>query len=216
MQIRVLLVDDHWMVLDGLASVLEGDPDFEVVGKASSAEEALLAIAVLRPDVAVIDVQLVGMDGIKCCAVIKERFPKLRVVVMTGSAEVSTALAAFEGGADGFTMKESDCAMFRDAVRTVVLGETYIDPRTTSKLVALAVKAPVPKNPRGLTDQEVRVLELLPKGWTNAQIAEHLCLSIHTIKSHLRNAMRKLGAGDRNEAAAIVLQEGLAGGLSVE
>lgn len=208
--IRILVVDDHPVVREGLVSVLADDPEFAVVGQAGSAEEAIQEASRLEPDVAVLDVRLPGMNGTDACGLLHAKHPRLRVIALTSFPNESTILAAFAAGARGFAVKESEPSVLRQAVRTVVGNGTYIDPRVAGKLVHLATRGRRAKGPLGLTLQEMRVAELLPRGLSNREIGRQLEISEQTVKTHLRNVMRKLGARDRTEAAALAQRQGLA------
>lgn len=206
----VLLVDDHPVVREGVAGVLTTDPDINVVAEAGNADEAFAALKCHAPDVVMIDVRLPGLDGIDCCGSIVTSHPRTRVIVLTRFANESVMLRAFTAGARGFVVKESEPAIFRQAVRSVASGGIFLDPRVTGKLIAIATKGRKAKGPYGLTIQQMRVLELLPKGLSNREIGKELGISDQTVKTHLRHAMRKIQAADRSEAAAIVIAEGLA------
>lgn len=208
--IRILVVDDHPVVREGLVSVLSDDPEITVVGQVGTAEQALANIDRLEPDVAVVDIRLPGMNGTDCCAEVRQHFPWVKVIALTSFANENTILSAFAAGAKGFAVKESEPGVLRQAVRTVMAGGTYIDPRVASKLVALATKGRRAKGPHGLTLQEMRVADLLPKGLTNREIGRALGISEQTVKTHVRQVMRKMGARDRTEAAAMAQREGLA------
>lgn len=208
--IRILVVDDHPVVREGLVSVLSDEPDFAVVGQVGTAEQALTEATRLVPDVAVLDIRLPGMNGTDACAALRQRHPRLRVVALTSFANESTMLAAFASGAKGFAVKESEPGVLREAVRTVMTGGTFVDPRVAGKLVALATKGRRAKGPHGLTLQEMRVADLLPRGLTNREIGRELGISEQTVKTHVRQVMRKLDARDRTQAAALAQREGLA------
>lgn len=208
--IRVLVVDDHPVVREGLIASLQLEPDIQVVGEAESSDKAMQVLGRLNPDVVLVDVRLGRTNGIDLCAEIVRRYPGIRVVALTTFPTEGTIMSAFSAGARGFVVKESTSAAFRQAVRAVAAGETFVDSRVGAKLVALATKGRRTRGPHGLTLQEMRVLELLPGGLTNRQIARELRISEHTVKSHLANAMRKIGAKHRSEAAAISQREGLA------
>lgn len=207
--IRILVVDDHPVVREGLIAILNG-PDLAVCGQAGDGGQALSEAARLRPDVVILDVRLPGTTGVEVCAELRERIPGTRVVMLTSFPNHGVVMSAFAAGACGFVLKESDPAVIRQAVRTVADGSTFADPKVAAKLVALATRGRRAKGPFDLTLQEMRVLELLPRGLTNNEIGERLGIGENTVKTHLRNVMRKLGARDRVEAAAIALREGLA------
>lgn len=210
MTVRILVVDDHPVVREGVAAVLADDPDFTVVGQLGTAEAALEELARNEPDVLVLDIRLPGMNGTDACELVAQRHPRVKVVALTSFANENTMLAAFTAGAKGFAVKESEPSVLRQAVRTVSAGGIYIDPRIAGKLVMLATKGRRAKGPHGLTLMEMRVADLLPKGMTNREIGRQLGISEQTVKTHLRNLMRKLGARDRTEAAALAQREGLA------
>ena len=207
--IRVLVVDDHPVVREGLIAILDA-PDLEVCGQAGDGAHALAEAARLRPDVVVLDVRLPGATGVEVCAELAARIPGARVVMLTSFPNDGVMMGSFAAGARGFVLKESDPAVIRQAVRTVADGSTYADPKIAGKLVALATRGRRAKGPFDLTLQEMRVLELLPRGLTNNEIGDRLGIGENTVKTHLRNLMRKLDARDRVEAAAIALREGLA------
>jgi DNA-binding NarL/FixJ family response regulator len=207
--IKILVVDDHPVVREGIVAILGAEPDFEIVGQVATGEQALAQAARLRPDVVVLDVRLPGMSGTDVCAALSARSPRIRVLMLTSFPSENLILSAFTAGAKGFAVKESEPAMLRLAVRTVASSGTFVDPRTAGKLVTLATKGRRAKGPFGLTLQEMRVLELLPRGLTNREIGRELGVSEQTVKTHLHHAMKKLKANDRAEAAGIVIREGL-------
>lgn len=206
----VYLVDDHPVVREGLAAILASEPEFSVVGQAASGEQALHEIARLEPDVVVLDLRLPGISGADVCKQLRERFPRLRGLILTSFPSEASMVESFSAGARGFAVKESRPQLLREAVRTVARGDTYVDPRIAAKLVALATKNVKAKGPYGLTRQEMRVLAFLPRGLRNRQIGHEMGISEQTVKTHLRNAMAKLGAKDRAEAASIATRQGLA------
>ena len=205
-----MIVDDHAVVREGLTTVMRDEPDFLVVGQAGSGEQALREVEKSRPDVVLIDQRLPGISGTQACEQIVKRVPGTRVIILSSFPHEGSMLAAFSAGARGFLLKESEPSVFRYAVRTVASGGTFTDPHVAGRLVALATNRRRVKGPYGLSVQEMRVVEMLPRGMTNREIAGELGLSPDTIKTHLRNAMRKMGAKDRVEAAGIALKEGLA------
>jgi DNA-binding NarL/FixJ family response regulator len=156
------------------------------------------------------DVRLPGASGIEACTDLATRVPGARVVMLTSFPNEGVMMSAFAAGARGFVLKESEPPVIRQAVRTVADGDTFADPKIAGKLVALATGGRRAKGPFDLTVQEMRVLELLPRGLTNHEIGDRLGIGENTVKTHLRNLMRKLDARDRVEAAAIALREGLA------
>lgn len=208
--IRVLVVDGQPVVREGLLSILSEDPGIVVCGQAGSAADALAEAVRLRPHVVVLDGRIPGATGVEMCADLATRVPATRVVMLTSFPNDGVMMNAFAAGARGFVLKESEPRVIRQAVRSVAEGATYADPKVAGKLVALATRGRRAKGPFDLTLQEMRVLELLPRGLTNHEIGDRLGIGENTVKTHLRNLMRKLNARDRVEAAAIALREGLA------
>jgi DNA-binding NarL/FixJ family response regulator len=208
--IRLVIVDDHPIVREGVTAALTADNGFHVVGDAATPPEAMQAVRDLDPDVVVLDLRLgAAGGGTDLCSALQRLSTRLRVIVLTSFPTESNMLAAFEAGAKGFLVKDSDIGMLRDAVRTVATGGTFIDPRVAAKLVNVATKGRRAKGPFGLTMQEMRVLAVLPRGLTNRDIGIELGVSEETVKSHLRRAMAKLKVHDRTQAAAVAIREGL-------
>ena len=206
----VYITDDHPVVRQGIVEVLADEPDFSIVGEAASGEQLLRDAARLQPDVAVVDIQLPGIDGYEACAQLRRRHPRIRVVILTTYTHERALLAAFSAGARGFATKSSGPDVIRQAVRSVAAGGTFIDPSVAHRLVALALRRRGAKGPHDLTLAEMRVLEMLPAGGRNRDIAQALSVSEETVKTHVSHLLAKLGARDRAHAAAIALQEGLA------
>jgi DNA-binding NarL/FixJ family response regulator len=206
----VFITDDHPVVRQGIADVLADEPDFSIVGEAASGEQLLRDAARLQPDVAVVDVQLPGIDGYQACEQLRRKYPRIRVVILTTHTHERALIAAFTAGARGFAVKSSTPDVLRQAVRSVAAGGTFIDPSVAHRLVALATRGRAAKGPHDLTLAEMRVLEMLPAGGRNRDIAEALCVSEQTVKTHVSHLLAKLGARDRAHAAAIAMREGLA------
>ncbi|MBW3664594.1 MAG: response regulator transcription factor [Actinobacteria bacterium] len=207
--VRIVVIDDHPIVREGLVTVLSDEPDFEIVGEHDTAEHAMSALAVEKPDVVVIDYRLPGISGIDACRSFRERDGRCRVVVLTSFPRDATVTEAFTAGAHGFLVKESEPAVMREAVRCVAAGGTFIDPKIAGRLVSHAMAGRRTRGPFGLSSQERRVLEYLPSGATNAQIGLQLGIAEETVKSHLRKALRKLEVSDRKEAVDVIRRKGL-------
>ena len=207
--IRVLLVDDHPMVREGLAAILADQPEFNVIGQAATSEEAIRQTEFCHPDVVVMDQRLGGTSGVETIGHLLRRQAGARVVVFTSATDEATMLSAFAAGARGFLIKDSDSALIRLAIRYVAQGGTFVDPRVAGTLVALAAKGTPARGPFGLSYQEMRVLRFLPLGYSNREIGVELGISEETVKTHVRNTLRKLGVPDRAKAAAVAQREGL-------
>ncbi|MBI1750978.1 MAG: response regulator transcription factor [Acidobacteria bacterium] len=202
-RIRLLIVDDHPVVRDGLVSILhEGEPDLEVVGEAGDGKEAVAAWRNLRPTVTIMDLQLPGQTGVEAIRTILREDPDARVLVLTtfdGDADIQRAL---EAGARGYLLKSVRRAILIEAVRAVATGQRYLPPATAARLLE-AMDA------ERLTPRELDVLKLLAEGHRNREIADTLGLAEPTVKIHVNNLLRKLEAKDRTEAAVIALKRGL-------
>jgi len=212
---RLVVVDDHGIVRLGLVALLSQQPDLEVVGQASTAEEALPLIDRLRPDLVVMDVRLPGKDGIAACREVRSTCPGTEVIILSSFAEPQTVTAAFMAGARGYVLKDLENHRLLQAIQTVAEGGSALDPTLGSALAAgmhamvsgqAAAKAPE-REP--LTKQEVAILRLVAKGRTNREIGEQLFLSDKTVRNYLSEFMHKHNLHNRAEAAAFAVQSGL-------
>ena len=200
---RVFLLDDHEVVRRGLRDLFDAEDDLEVVGEASTAEEALGRIPPTKPDVAVLDVRLGdGGDGVEVCREIRSRHPEVRCLMLTSFADDEALFAAIMAGASGYVLKQVRGNDLLDAVRRVGRGESLLDPTLTGKVLDRLRAKPVEDELGGLTDQERRILELIAEGRTNRQIAEEIFLAEKTVKNYVSNLLAKLGMSRRSEAAA--------------
>ncbi|MEX0172075.1 response regulator [Streptomyces sp. LMG1-1-1.1] len=208
---RVFLVDDHEVVRRGLRDLIDDEPDMEVVGEASTADQALARGPALRPDVAVLDVRLPDGDGIAVCRELRSRMPGLACLMLTSFDDEDALLDAIMAGAAGYVLKQIKGADLVSAVRTVATGQSMLDPATTARLMhALrdpeAAEPPEDERLAALSERERSVLELIGEGLTNRQIAERLFLSEKTVKNHISRLLAKLGVERRVQAAVIAAQ----------
>ena len=204
MTIRVFLLDDHEVVRRGLRDLLEAEDDLEVVGEASTAEEALGRIPPTQPDVAVLDVRLgdSDRDGVEVCREIRSAHPEVRCLMLTSFADDEALFAAIMAGASGYVLKQVRGNDLIDAIRRVGRGESLLDPILTGKVLERLRTKPEEDELGVLTDQERRILELIAEGHTNRQIAETIFLAEKTVKNYVSNLLAKLGMSRRTEAAA--------------
>jgi DNA-binding NarL/FixJ family response regulator len=193
-----------------VVALLDAEGSLDVVGQAESAEEALKAVAQLDPDVVLFDARLPGMSGIDAARRLLAEHPGLRVVLLTGFTSQGVLLDALDAGVHGLVLKESDATTIVAAVLAVASGRRFVDPRVEGRLLAAGEHRRRARHRYGLTPAELEVLEMVPKGLTNAEISSALGLSANTVKTHLARAMRKLQLRNRAEAAAFVLSGGLA------
>ncbi len=206
--IRVLVVDDHPVVREGITASLSVEPDVVVVAATGTGEEALDALPRARPDVLVVDCGLPGMSGVQVCGELQRRHTHPPVVLMSGTPSGALMRRALQAGAVAFVAKDCASGVLRDAVRAAHAGAAFVDPSLARLVVDLAGRPPGKRGPYGLTRAELDVVALLPKGLRNREIADELGIAENTVKTHLRHALRKLDVRDRAQAAAIVVKEG--------
>jgi len=204
--IRVLLVEDHAFTRDGLRVAVNFEADLQVVAEARSGEEALDILARTPADVAVLDIGLPGMDGIQTASEIRQRYPPTRVVMLTAHDLRAEVLAALASGADAYCLKSARPDLLLLAIRAAAAGSAYLDPQIAHHVLG-AVRAPGP--PVDLTSRELDVLRLIAEGLSNREIAEHLEISVSSVKLHVQELLVKLQASDRTQAAVKALRHGL-------
>ncbi|HEV2342643.1 MAG TPA: response regulator transcription factor [Actinocrinis sp.] len=204
--IRLLIVDDHPIVRDGLRAVFEGDPGFEVVGEAGDGAEAVdLAIA-LDVDVLLMDLRMPRMGGVEAIRLLMKRSPDVRILVLTTFDSDADVLPAVEAGATGYLLKDAPREELVRAARAAYDGQSVLAPSVARRLLG-RVRAPAPAE--ALTDRELRVLALIATGATNREAAKQLFISEATVKTHLLHIYAKLGARDRAAAVAEAYKRGL-------
>jgi DNA-binding NarL/FixJ family response regulator len=209
--IRILVADDHPIVRDGLIAVLSTQPDFEVVGEASTGPETLERAARLTPDVILLDLEMPGMDGVETLLRLRQSDPDARVIVFTAFDSDERIVRAVQAGAQGYLLKGVPREDVFNAVRVVHAGGALLQPIVASKLLRRVEQdqSPAADNPNALTDRERDVLDLLARGLTNKEIAAELVITERTVKFHVSSILDKLGAGNRTEAVTIAAQQGL-------
>lgn len=203
--IRVMLVDDHPVVREGLRGMLEAEPDLTVVGEAGSGEEAVARVASVAPDVILMDLRMGNLDGVGATERILAGDAKAKVVVLTTYETDADILRAVEAGASGYLLKDASRADLANAVRAAARGETVLAPSVAGRLVN-QVRRPATQS---LSGREVEVLALVAKGLTNADIGRALHISEATVKTHLLRAFGKLDVSDRTAAVTTAMALGL-------
>jgi DNA-binding NarL/FixJ family response regulator len=209
---RILLVDDHEVVRLGLKSLLERHPQFEVIGEAGSAREALEQVAALTPDVVLMDIRLPGTSGIEACEEIVNKHPGTRVVMLTSYAEDEMLFSAIRAGASGYILKQIGSTDLVKALEAVSRGEALLDPAVTQRVfqeVRRAVKEEEASAFAHLSQQEKHVLLLVSEGKTNREIAKSLFLGEGTVRNYVSSILSKLGVNNRAEAAAYAVEHSL-------
>ncbi len=205
--LRVFLLDDHEVVRQGLKMLLDSEPDLEVVGEASTAEEALARVPALRPDIAVLDVRLGNGDGVEVCRELRQRMPELSCLMLTSFADDDALMAAILAGASGYVLKQIRGNDLVEAIRTVGNGGSLLDPQTTTRVLERMRHQPTVRHPLDvLTDQERRIVELIGEGLTNREIGQRMFLAEKTVKNYVSSVLSKLGLVRRTQAAVLVTE----------
>lgn len=202
-RLRVILADDHELVLEGLRGMLASEPDMEVVATATDGASLLAALATHAADVVVMDLQMPAPEGLNCLAEIRQRGLPVRVMVLTAFGDGESIQFALENGADGFALKTAPLRQTIDAIRQVGHGNLVFPPAARKWLWGHR-----PDTAPDLSAREWEVLELTAQGLTNPQIAETLSVSENTVKFHLQNIFQKLGVSNRTEAAGHFFRHG--------
>ena len=203
MTIRILLVDDHSVVRQGLRLFLKYDPELEVVGEASDGAEALRQARELKPDVVLMDLLMPVMDGI---AAIRSELPDTEVLALTSVLEDASVVGAVRAGAIGYLLKDTQAEALCQAIKAAAAGQVQLTPRAAARLMQ-AVSTP--ESPEALTKRETEVLRLLAQGQSNKQIAYRLHNTERTIKSHVSRILSKLGVQSRTQATLFAIRTGL-------
>lgn len=204
--IRILVVDDHPVVREGLVASLEDDPEFQVLGAAGSVEEALPLVAARHPHVILLDLELPGASGLAAIPTLTAAHPESRILILTAYDTDERVLGALRAGAKGYLLKGASLEEIARAIRAVHAGESYLEPRIASKVLAELGPG---KRRTTLSPREREVLRLFADGHSNKQIARALGITERTVKFHVTSILNKLGAENRAQAVALAAQRGL-------
>ena len=200
-QIKILTVDDHPILREGIAAVIQGEKDMLIVGEASNGREAIEMFRSKRPDVALMDLQMPDMNGIDAIAAIREEHPQARIIVLTTYEGDVLARRALKAGATGYILKDMIRTELLGAIRAVHLGKRYIPQKIAAELAEHYAED-------DLSEREIEVLRQVARGTSNKIIASHLSISEATVKAHMQNILLKLGASDRTHAVSIATTRG--------
>ncbi|MCP4428107.1 MAG: response regulator transcription factor [Chloroflexi bacterium] len=204
-QIRILIVDDHPVVREGLAGMLSGQPDFDVVGEAKDGAEGAALDARLKSDVVLMDLRMPGMDGVSAIKAIREKRPSANILVLTTYDSDADIVRAIEAGATGYLLKDTPREELFRAVRAAAKGESVLAPAVAARLMT-RMRAPAQEN---LSAREIEVLQWVSKGASNKEIGKALHISTATVKTHLIHIYGKLGVDDRTAAVTVALERGI-------
>ena len=214
-RIKVLIVDDHRVVREGLSAILKSKDSIQVLGEAQDGQEAVEKARSLLPDVILMDVSMPKMTGVEATRIIKREFPHIGIIALTMYEEQQYIFDLVRGGATGYLLKDSDSDQIVKAIQSVYRGDSLIHPAVASKILAEFSLMTQKKGKKSgwvehdLTEREITVLRLVADGKTNKEIANNLDLSEKTVKNHVRNIFHKLQVYDRTQAAILAIRKGL-------
>lgn len=206
MTIRIVLVDDHSVVRQGLRMFLAIDPEFEVIGEASNGVEAVELVGRLAPDVVLMDLIMPGMEGVEAIRIIRQQHPDVEVIALTSVLEDQAVVGAVRAGAIGYLLKDTSSDELLKAIRAASSGQVQLSPAAAERLMR---EIRTPESPERLTERETDVLRCIAEGNANKEIARKLQVSETTVKSHVSNILSKLGVPSRTQAALYAVRIGL-------
>lgn len=214
---RIVLADDHELFREGIASLLSGEDDLDVVGQVGDGLEVLTAVRDLKPDLTIMDISMPMCDGLEATRLIRARYPHAKILILTVHEEEEKLFDAIRAGASGYLLKSLDSSGFLLSVRGALRGEVHLPPRMAAALLdefsRLSEAPPASAHvPTDLTPREMEVLQLIATRATDKEIAAHLTLSVHTVKTHVRNILTKLHAVNRRDASRLAAEKGLLNG----
>jgi two-component system, NarL family, response regulator LiaR len=208
--IRIIIVDDHSVVRQGLRMFLGSDPELEVIAEARNGAEAVELTHQLHPDVILMDLLMPVMDGIQATGAIRQSEPDTEVIALTSVLDDNSVVDAVRAGAIGYLMKDTEAQELRRAIKAAAAGQVQLSPEAAVRLLR-EVRTPLP-SPDSLTERETAVLRLLAQGFSNKEIAAALNIGEHTVKSHVSHILDKLSVPSRTQAALYALRIGLVQG----
>jgi len=213
-KIKVLLVDDHTVVLKGLAFFLNTQEDFELVGEANNGKEALVKVGETSPDVVLMDLYMPEMDGIEATSCIKKEYPNVKVIVLTSFSDQAHVLPALKAGASGYILKDVEPDQLVEAIRSAYKGNIQLHPDIANALLSQTLPEEEKEEEPSiqvdvLTARENEVLQLLAKGMSNKEIAAVLVITEKTVKAHVSSILSKLHLSDRTQAALYAVKNGI-------
>jgi two-component system secretion response regulator SsrB len=206
---RILLVDDHQMIREGLRALLAGVPELVVVGEAENGHEAIAQCRNLQPDLVLMDINMPLLDGVSAVGMVRKRWPEIRILALTSNVSEHSAIQALQAGAQGYLLKRSSRDILLGAIRDIRAGRTFIDNQLDVEQVHALRSEAGSASGITLTERERQVLQLVAGGARNRDIAELLCISLKTVETHRLNLMKKLDAHNAAELTQWAFRLGL-------
>ena len=207
-RIRVLIVDDHEMVREGLMSMLRSEPDFEVVGQTGHGEEVAELVERSRPEVVLLDARLPDISGVEVCRRLSRTHPGVSVVILTTYTDIELVEECLQAGARGYVVKDVEKFSLKESIRAVSRGQAVLAPQVAGQIIDRMKNRPDEKRPAGLNASQIAILRLISRGHSNREIAADVHLSENTVKTHIQEIFRKLGVRNRVEAAILAGKSG--------
>ncbi|MEM6614672.1 MAG: response regulator transcription factor [Cyanobacteria bacterium P01_C01_bin.72] len=207
--IRILLVDDQSIIREGLSSLLQTQPDLEIIGEAGNGEQAIAQSLKLAPDIVLMDIRMPVMDGVAAIRLLKAQAPEIKILVLTTFDDDHYVAQAMAYGADGYLLKDTPSTELAQAIRSVNQGYTQMGPGLFAKTINHDKIAPNPEEDLPLTSREQEVLQLIATGYSNKEIAAQLYITERTVKNHVNSILRSLNLRDRTQAAIFAHQHRL-------
>lgn len=210
MSIKVMLVDDHALIREGIKKLLEFDHSIEVIEEASDGLECLNKLNDIQPDILLLDINMPKMNGIEVLEELKNKKSQLKILMLTVHSEVEYLVKAIDIGADGYILKDSGSDELRQAILSIIEGETYIQPSLIPSLNSRLINRDIDKERLdSLTKREVEILAQVASGMFNKEIAVNLSISERTVKNHLSNIFKKIDVSDRTQAAVFAIRNNI-------
>jgi len=209
--IRLLIIDDHEMVREGLKAMLVSEPDFAIVGDAANAEQALELIERSHPDVILLDIRLPGASGIEVCRTVAERYPETAVIILTTFSDENLVAQCIQAGARGFIIKDIERFDLKRSIRAVARGEAAIDTKAAVAVLARLRRTPqanLDPSSEQLSSQQLVILRLVAQGLSSRDIATQLYLSENTVKGYVQEILHRLSVKNRTEAVMVAVKQG--------